>query len=61
MPDDELWLETESEAKDALPSAAASLLKSVAETLEDAPDGRRYDIRLEVEERTVDGGGKNDV
>jgi hypothetical protein len=49
--DEDTWLETDAEAGDATGYAAAALLESVAETLREAPDGKRYDVDLTVEER----------
>ena len=51
IPDDEEWLSTEVEAGQAAGPAAAALLQSVAQTLSEAPEDRRYDIVLTVEER----------
>jgi hypothetical protein len=50
QPDDE-WFNAEIEAGDALPVAGAQVLESAAETLRGAPDGKRYDIKLTVEEQ----------
>jgi hypothetical protein len=52
----ECWLETEAEMSDAKPEPAAHVLNTVANTLENAPDGRRYDVELTVEERCVEAG-----
>lgn len=49
----EAYLETETEADHATGPAAASLILAVAETLADAPDDRRYDVRLTVEETVI--------
>lgn len=52
--DTDRWLEADTEAENADPKAASHILKSIASTLEDAPEGRRYDIELVVRERSVD-------
>ena len=52
----ECWFETEAEVSDAKPEPAAHALKSIANTLENAPEGRRYDVELTVEERCVEPG-----
>jgi hypothetical protein len=52
----ECWLETEAEVSDAKPEPAAHVLNSVANALENAPGGRRYDVELTVEERCVESG-----
>lgn len=46
-----VWLDTEASAMNAEPSSAAATLESIASTLREAPDGKRYDIELEVNER----------
>jgi len=50
----ECWLEAEAEVSNAKPEPAAHVLNSVANALENAPDDRRYDIELTVEERCVE-------
>lgn len=52
--DTDQWLEVDANVDQALPEAAAHVLSSVASTLEEAPEGRRYDLKLSVEERSVD-------
>lgn len=54
--DNERWLEADTEATDASPKAAAKVLTSIASTLEQAPEDRRYDIQLVIEERSVGTG-----
>lgn len=54
MDDTGRWLEADTEATDASPKAAAKVLTAIASTLEQAPEDRRYDIQLVVEERSVD-------
>lgn len=49
---EDVWLETEIGMQQATAGGAAHVLQSVAETLKEAPDGRRYDVRLTVEERS---------
>ena len=49
--DQEEWLSTEIDAGESSGPAAAALLSSVAETLADAPAGRRFDVELVIEER----------
>jgi len=48
------WLTADTKATDAEPKAAAEVLEAVAQTLKEAPDGRRYDIELTVSERQGD-------
>ena len=48
--DQQEWLNTDMNAYDATGPAAAALISSVAETLADAPDEKRYDLQLIVEE-----------
>jgi len=48
--DDNTWLETDASASKATGPAAAAVLASVAQTLEKAPDAKRFDISLEVDE-----------
>jgi hypothetical protein len=47
----EEWFGTDIEADDARPIAIAELLETVATTVREAPDDRRYDLQLEIEER----------
>ena len=49
--DQEEWLSTEIDAGKSSGPAAAALLSSVAETLVDAPKGKRFDVELVIEER----------
>jgi len=53
MSDGETWWEGEIDAGDATPAAAAELLEAVGQTLQEAPEDRRYDIDLTVSEREV--------
>ena len=48
---EETWLDVDTEAEQATGPAAAALLKAVGQTLSEAPEDRRYDIVLTVEER----------
>lgn len=50
QPEEDEWFNAEIEAGDALPVACAQVLESAAETLRGAPDGKRYDLKLEVVE-----------
>jgi hypothetical protein len=45
------FLNVDSGTENATPVAAAIVLEAVAETLREAPNNRRYDVHLEVEER----------
>lgn len=47
----ETWLETDTETTDATGSALGGVLHSIATTLENAPDGKRYDMELNISER----------
>ena len=49
--DQDEWLSTEIDAGESSGPAAAALLSSVAETLVDAPKGKRFDVELVIEER----------
>lgn len=50
------WFDADVEASDGEPQAVAALLRSFAGTIEQAPDGYRYDVEMTVTERTSDGG-----
>jgi hypothetical protein len=47
---DDTWLETEAEADSATGPAAAALLDSVSQTLQEAPPEKRFDVELEITE-----------
>ena len=47
------YLNVDADGKGAIGPVLAHVLRSVAETLEDAPDGYRYDFELTVDERTA--------
>jgi len=53
----DVWLETDVSVENAGPLAGAQLIKSVAQTMRDAPDGVRYDVELVVRERDAEGDG----
>lgn len=48
---EDAWLNVDADGSDGTAPAVAAVLRSVAETLDDAPDGARYDFALEVEEQ----------
>lgn len=54
MSDDDTYLETETDASNATGPSAAAILESIAGTLSKAPDGKRFDIEVVVEEREND-------
>jgi hypothetical protein len=49
-PDDD-WLNVDADGTGGTAAAVAHVLRSVADTLEESPDGARYDFTLEVEEQ----------
>ena len=51
MSGDDEWLNSDIHADDATGPASAALLEAVAQSLKEAPEGKRYDIDLNVEER----------
>jgi len=53
MSEKETYLEVDADGESGTGPALAHVLRCVAETLEDAPDDRRYDFELEVEEKHV--------
>ena len=50
MTDNDTYYETDSEVELATPEVTAHILWAVAETLEDAPESKRYDLRVTLEE-----------
>lgn len=52
------YLSVDTEGHDGTGPAVAAVLDAVAQTLEDAPEGYRYDFELIVEERAPGGGGE---
>ena len=54
MTRDDTYLEVDADGSEGTPEATAEVLRSVAETLEKSPDGRRYDFELTIEERSVE-------
>ena len=53
MSQDDEHLSVDADGSDGTGPALAHVLRSVAETLEDAPDDRRYDFELTVSEERV--------
>lgn len=52
--DTDQWLETEIEGQDGTGEALGALFGSLADTLYEAPDSKRYDFQVTIEERDVD-------
>lgn len=50
------WFDADVEASNGEPHAVAAVLRSVADTVSQAPDSYRYDIDLTVTERKTDAG-----
>ena len=48
---EETWIEIDAEAGSSEPTAAAALLEGFADTLREAPEGCRYDVKLQIDER----------
>lgn len=48
---DEEWINVDADGKDGDPQAVAAVLESVADTLRNAPDGKRYNFDLTVDEQ----------
>lgn len=48
---EDAWLNVDADGSDGTGPAVATVLRSVAETLDDVPDDARYDFALEVEEQ----------
>lgn len=47
------YLEVDADGSDGAGGAVAHVLRSVAETLDNAPENRRFDFELRIDERSV--------
>jgi len=48
---DGTYLEVDADGSNGAPAAVAAVLESVADTLRESPEDRRYDFELQIEER----------
>lgn len=48
---EDAWLNVDADGYDGTAPAVAAVLRSVAKTLDEAPEDARYDFTLEVEEQ----------
>lgn len=53
-PDTDEWIEIDADGSDGTGPALAHVLRSIADTLDEAPDDRRYDFDLTIDESTID-------